>query len=111
MVSVEEITGLEENDFYRHVHKLEKHGRGRFFWSWVRRGWDRLRRTDLHDVVAEKHHLEEEGDGYVEKNNWDDEYPAHARVRLTKWPMRYCPRQRRYLEGVPFGGWGIRLHK
>jgi len=84
MVSVEEITGLGKNYFYMDVHELEKHGRRRFVWSWVRRGWDGLRCTDLHDVIAEEHHLEEEGDDNVEKNDWDDEYPAHARVRLTK---------------------------
>jgi hypothetical protein len=47
-------------------------------WSWVRRGWDGVWRTDPHDVVAEEHYLEEEGDDYVEEDDWDNEYPAHA---------------------------------
>ena len=74
-------------------HKLEKHGRGCVNWSWIRRGWDGLWRSDLDDVVVEEHHLEEEGDDYVEEDDWDDEYPAHARVRLIIWSIKYFPRQ------------------
>ena len=72
---------VSENGLHRNVYELEKHSRGRINWSWF---WDGLWCTDLHHVVAEEHHLEEEGDDYVEEDDWDDEYPAHARVRLKK---------------------------
>jgi len=61
-----------------YIHELEKHGRGCVDWPWVRRGWDGVLCTDLHDVVAKEHHLEEEGDDYVGEDDWDDKYPAHA---------------------------------
>lgn len=70
-------------------HELEKHGRRRPSRPRVRRGWDGVWHANLHDVVAEKHHLEQEGDDYVEENDWDDKYPAHARVRLARWSMEY----------------------
>lgn len=60
------------------IHELEKHSRGWVGWPWVRRGWDGVLRADLHDVVAKEHHLEEESDDYVEEEDWNDEYPAHA---------------------------------
>jgi hypothetical protein len=74
-------------------HKLEKHGRGCVNWSWIRRGWDGFWGSDLHDVVVEEHHLEEEGDDYVEEDDWDDEYPAHARVRLIIRSMKHFTRR------------------
>ena len=77
---------VSENGLHRNVYELEKHSRGRINWSWF---WDGLWCTDLHHVVAEEHHLEEEGDDYVEEDDWDDEYPAHARVRLKKWLMEH----------------------
>ena len=58
---------VSENDLRRNVYELEKQSRGCI---------------NCHDVVAEEHHLEEEGDDYVEEDDWDDEYPAHARVCL-----------------------------
>ena len=70
---------VSENDLRRNVYELEKQSRGCINWSWF---WDGLWCADLHDVVAEEHHLEEEGDDYVEEDDWDDEYPAHARVCL-----------------------------
>jgi hypothetical protein len=29
----------------------------------------------------------------VEENDWDDEYPAHARTRLVVWSIWHYPRQ------------------
>ena len=74
--------GQTLNCFRRYAYGLEKHDRGCINWSWVGGGRDRLRRTDLYDVVAEEHHLEEEGDDHMEEDDWDHEYPVDARVRL-----------------------------
>lgn len=41
-------------------------------------------RADLYNVVTKEHHFEEEGDDHVEEDDWDDEYPANARVCLKK---------------------------
>jgi len=93
LVSAGEITISRKNDFHGYIHELEKHSPQHVIWSWVRRGWNGVRRADLHDIVAEEHHLEKEGDDQVEEDDWDDEYPAHARVRLPKQSIRYYPRK------------------
>ena len=41
-----------------------------------------VRGANLYHVVTEEHDFEEEGDDYVEEDDWDDEYPAYTRVRL-----------------------------
>lgn len=53
------------------LNDLKKHGRRSF-------GRSRIRRADLYDVVAEEHHFEEEGDDYVEEDDWDHEYSAYT---------------------------------
>jgi hypothetical protein len=58
------LSVMDESEigFHRYGHKLEKDGCGCVGWSWIRWGWDGLRRTDPHDVVVEDHHIEKEGD-------------------------------------------------
>ena len=49
------------------------------------RRWDGIWCANPYDIVAKEHHFEEEGNDYVEEDNWDDEYPAHARICLERW--------------------------
>ena len=85
------VMGESENGFHRYRHKLEKYGRGCVNWSCIRWRWDGLGCPDPHDLVVKGHHLGEEGDDRVKENDWDDEYPAHARTRLVAWSMGHYP--------------------
>lgn len=74
---VEEIAGDSMTPRGVYTAYIENDVGGRADRSGTRR-WDGIWCANPYNVVAKEHHFEEEGNDYVEEDNWDDEYPAHA---------------------------------